>query len=307
MEITIRELDRRVVGWVNPALEHAENRIPFKENWAVNKLSHALLLVLLYLAFVALSFFFLYDAKAEKIKKDAADRVKRKKTKLTVSQKCSKQPFVFVSMCVYNLIQVMLCAYMVREAILGATEREFGLVCNEFDVSGGNRRIANVLHVFYLSKILDFADTVFMVAKGNWRQVSFLHVYHHSSIFMVYWLILNSGYDGDIYVTIVLNGFIHFVMYLYYFVTTLNVRVPVTIKKMVTNMQLIQFLCMIAQSLVALLSTEACPYPRNLFWIYLIYIISMFALFSNFKRKTYDARKKRLPKGDERMHEPVSS
>lgn len=30
---------------------------------------------------------------------------------------------------------------------------------------------------------------------------------------------VNAGYDGDVYLTIVLNGFIHTVMYTYYFVS----------------------------------------------------------------------------------------
>lgn len=34
-----------------------------------------------------------------------------------------------------------------------------------------------------------------------------------------YWLNINAGYDGDVYLTIVLNGFIHTVMYTYYFVS----------------------------------------------------------------------------------------
>ena len=34
-----------------------------------------------------------------------------------------------------------------------------------------------------------------------------------------YWLNINVGYDGDVYLTIVLNGFIHTVMYTYYFVS----------------------------------------------------------------------------------------
>lgn len=34
-----------------------------------------------------------------------------------------------------------------------------------------------------------------------------------------YWVNVNAGYDGDIYLTIVLNGFIHTVMYTYYFVS----------------------------------------------------------------------------------------
>ena len=47
--------------------------------------------------------------------------------------------------------------------------------------------MAAMLWVFYTSKILDFFDTIIMVARGKWRQFSFLHVYHHTSIFMIYW------------------------------------------------------------------------------------------------------------------------
>ena len=55
-----------------------------------------------------------------------------------------------------------------------------------------------------MSKVLDFADTFFIICGQKWKQLSFLHVYHHSSIFLVYWLNLRAGYDGDIYLTIVL-------------------------------------------------------------------------------------------------------
>lgn len=34
-------------------------------------------------------------------------------------------------------------------------------------------------------KVLDFMDTVFIVLKKSWRQLSFLHVYHHCTIFLV--------------------------------------------------------------------------------------------------------------------------
>lgn len=45
--------------------------------------------------------------------------------------------------------------------------------------------MTRVLHIFYLSKVLDFADTVFIVVRRKWRQLSFLHLYHHTSIFLV--------------------------------------------------------------------------------------------------------------------------
>lgn len=34
-------------------------------------------------------------------------------------------------------------------------------------------------------QILDFMDTVFIILKKSWRQLSFLHVYHHTTIFLV--------------------------------------------------------------------------------------------------------------------------
>ena len=69
-----------------------------------------------------------------------------------------------------------------------------------------------MLWLFYMSKVLDFMDTFFIVMKKNWKQLTFLHVYHHSTIFAFYWLNLNAGYDGDIFLTIILNGAIHTVM-----------------------------------------------------------------------------------------------
>ena len=45
--------------------------------------------------------------------------------------------------------------------------------------------MANVLWLFYMSKILDFMDTVFIVLGKKWEQLSFLHVYHHTTIFLV--------------------------------------------------------------------------------------------------------------------------
>lgn len=49
--------------------------------------------------------------------------------------------------------------------------------------------------------------------------MSFLHVFHHFSIFSIYYLVTLMGYDGDIYYTVVANSFIHFVMYFYYLCT----------------------------------------------------------------------------------------
>ena len=93
---------------------------------------------------------------------------------------------------------------------------------------------------------------VFIVARRKWRQLSFLHLYHHTSIFLVYWLNLNAGYDGDIYFTIVLNSAIYFIMYAYYALRSFNVRVPTPVKALITNSQMVQFCCMNLQAVCRL-------------------------------------------------------
>ena len=36
-----------------------------------------------------------------------------------------------------------------------------------------------------------------MILKRNYRQVSFLHVYHHSTIFTIWWLVTYTAPGGE--------------------------------------------------------------------------------------------------------------
>lgn len=144
--------------------------------------------------------------------------------------------------------------------------------------------MGQVLYIFYLSKILDFLDTVFIILGKKWQQLSFLHVYHHTSIFLFYWLNLHVGYDGDIFLTIVLNGFIHTVMYTYYFVSMHTQHV--WWKEFLTLMQMVQFVVMNSQALYLLYSACA-SFPHNLVVAYLYYILTMLFLFGMFYIKSY--------------------
>jgi hypothetical protein len=57
------------------------------------------------------------------------------------------------------------------------------LPCEPFNVT--QPPIANVLWLFYISKVFDFLDTIFIILGKKWTQLSFLHVYHHVTIFLV--------------------------------------------------------------------------------------------------------------------------
>ena len=45
--------------------------------------------------------------------------------------------------------------------------------------------IRHAMWVYWLSKLYELLDTVFMILRHKRRQISFLHVFHHSSITIV--------------------------------------------------------------------------------------------------------------------------
>uniref|UniRef100_A0A7S2UR25 Elongation of fatty acids protein n=1 Tax=Attheya septentrionalis TaxID=420275 RepID=A0A7S2UR25_9STRA len=198
---------------------------------------------------------------------------------------------------VYNVSQIFMCAYMTVEAFLIAYRAGYhALPCNNFDTE--NPPLAHLLYLFYLSKVWDFWDTIFIVIGKKWRQLSFLHVYHHTTIFLFYWLNSHVNYDGDIYLTILLNGFIHTVMYTYYFIC-MHTKVPETGKSLpiwwkssLTMMQLIQFVSMMSQATYLLVS--GCEENTSrVTALYFVYILSLFFLFAQFYISSYSKPKKR--------------
>jgi len=278
------ELDASVVDFFNPLAKDTSMRQASKNDWPLWRMDYAVTIAFTYLAIVLTC----------KLLLDRGERPAQAsdKKKLSVSEKIQKEGLVMFScVAIYNLTQVVLCGWMVYRAIVEHRRRSFTLVCNVHDLAEDG--LAFISHCFYLSKALDFVDTMFMIIKGNWRQVSFLHVYHHFSIFLFYWLNAQCNYDGDAYFSIVLNGSIHFVMYGYYFVTAFNVTVPMFIKKAITNSQLTQF-CLMELQGVALLTMNGCGSSRRVTILFMVYISTMLVLFMNFKRQNY---KKPVAKG----------
>eukprot|EP00521_Asterionellopsis_glacialis_P000388 CAMPEP_0195246082 /NCGR_PEP_ID=MMETSP0706-20130129/200_1 /TAXON_ID=33640 /ORGANISM="Asterionellopsis glacialis, Strain CCMP134" /LENGTH=273 /DNA_ID=CAMNT_0040297409 /DNA_START=51 /DNA_END=873 /DNA_ORIENTATION=- len=198
---------------------------------------------------------------------------------------------------IYNVSQIMLCAYMTIEAFLLAYRNDYTLMpCNSFDAK--NPPVANLLWMFYASKIWDFWDTIFIVLGKKWRQLSFLHVYHHFTIFLFYWLNSHVNYDGDIYLTIVLNGFIHTVMYTYYFICMhtkdpkTGKSLPIWWKSSLTMMQLIQFVTMMSQG-TYLMATQCQNTSLRVVFAYVVYILSLFFLFGQFFVQSYMKKPKK--------------
>ncbi|XP_075224416.1 very long chain fatty acid elongase AAEL008004-like [Lycorma delicatula] len=194
-------------------------------------------------------------------------------------------------MIIYNLVQVLVNMWFVEESFRHIwLKGRYSVICEEVDYSDDPIAIlvANFSWCFYLTKILDLLDTVFMVLRKKMMQVSFLHVYHHTGMVLATWIATKyvAGGHGVMFGTI--NAFVHMVMYSYYLLTTLYPEYKKSIwwKKHITELQLIQFVLTTLHCSVALFNPY-CKFPKLLLAAFIPQDIFMFFLFLDFYRKEY--------------------
>lgn len=84
----------------------------------------------------------------------------------------------------YNFGMVGLCAYMCYEFLVTAWLSNYSLVCQPVDYSRSPLalRMASVCWLYFVSKIIELSDTVFFILRKKNNHLSFLHVYHHSTM-----------------------------------------------------------------------------------------------------------------------------
>lgn len=81
-------------------------------------------------------------------------------------------------------------------------------------------QIAHAVWWYYFSKLLEFCDTFFFILRKKDNQLSFLHVYHHSTMFSLWWIGIKwvpSGSSKCIFISILIPaGIININNYLLY-------------------------------------------------------------------------------------------
>ncbi|KAG6557711.1 hypothetical protein Mapa_000476 [Marchantia paleacea] len=177
-------------------------------------------------------------------------------------------------------LSLYMCVGIVRQAILNRYSL-WGNAYNPKEVQMGH-----LLYIFYMSKYIEFMDTVIMILKRNTRQITVLHVYHHASISFIWWIIAYHAPGGEAYFSAALNSGVHVLMYLYYLLAaTLGKNEKSRRKylwwgKYLTQLQMFQFVLNMIQAYYDLKNNS--PYPQFLIQILFYYMISLLALFGNF-------------------------
>ncbi len=141
--------------------------------------------------------------------------------------------------------------------------------------------------VFVVSKIFEFGDTFFIVARKT--RLQFLHWYHHVTVCVFSWYSLSIS-SSVAHWFCAMNFSVHSVMYSYYLMKALKIPIPVFVATGITLLQLLQFIVGFS---LTVLNTQQYISGKECFtdWFHLslglVIYGSYFILFSRFFYQKY--------------------
>ncbi|XP_071830825.1 very long chain fatty acid elongase 4-like [Apostichopus japonicus] len=200
----------------------------------------------------------------------------------------------------YNFSCVLLGAHIVKELFYCAfIQRKYNIFCQEMVYSEDEYeyRIAKALWWYYFSKGYELLDTIIFILRKKNNQVTFLHVYHHTSMFVLWWIGMKWVAGGMSVFGSMLNSSIHVIMYSYYGLSALGPQFYKYLwwKKYLTVIQLAQFFVCLVLAVQSIYFQ--CQFYLWMQYAFLAYGTSLVLLFANFYVHAY-IKKERLPKMD---------
>lgn len=199
---------------------------------------------------------------------------------------------------VYNGFQVLFSLFMLYEHLMSGWFLDYSYKCEPVDYSNNKKaiRMANLCWWYYISKLTEFADTIFFVMRKKDSQVTILHLYHHSLTPLETWVLVKFIAGGHGTFSNLINNLVHVIMYFYYMVAAMGPEYQKYLwwKKHLTHLQLLQFTLVFFHS--AQLIWTDCGYPTIVGILLLFHSVIFFALFSHFYYQAYHQSQRRAIK-----------
>lgn len=139
-------------------------------------------------------------------------------------------------------------------------------------------------YFYWLSKNIELLDTLFIILRRKTRQLSFLHVYHHSSMVVFSEFAYRYCPYPAIAMPLGINSVVHIFLYYYYGMCSFDPKNPPRWKKRLTQLQIVQFIIGLMHTLFGYLYYGFCIYGN-------IYGLTMLWLFSSFYYNSFIAKK----------------
>lgn len=146
---------------------------------------------------------------------------------------------------------------------------------------------------YYISKFVEFADTIFFVLRKKFSHISTLHVIHHGMMPMSVWWGVKFTPGGHSTFFAFVNSLVHILMYFYYGLSAIGPHMNKYLwwKQYMTSFQMVQFIAIFIHSFQLLFRPD-CNYPRGFMWWIGVHAIMFWFLFADFYKNAY--LKKRL-------------
>ncbi|KAL5007554.1 hypothetical protein ScPMuIL_016360 [Solemya velum] len=207
----------------------------------------------------------------------------------------NRKPFnLKLHLIVYNIVIIYINFHIFSELLIASTNLNYSYSCQpvQYTHDPNEMRIARALWWFYFSKVIEMLDTVFFVLRKKNNQLTYLHVYHHSAIFIGSWVGMKWVAGGQAFFCAMMNSFIHILMYFYYELSAMGPKVRKYLwwKHYLTLIQLTQFYIGIIYGIQAIVI--GCNFPQWMLYVCVIYGFTILILFHNFYYQTYQKPKK---------------
>lgn len=190
---------------------------------------------------------------------------------------------------IYNIGLVALNFHILKELFTASWNLNYSYSCQPVNYSDDpdEIRIAAALWWYYFSKLVEFMDTIFFILRKKNSQVTFLHVYHHASMFPLWWIGIKWVAGGQAFFGAQMNSFIHVLMYSYYGLSALGPHMQPYLwwKRYLTTLQLVQFIVGMLHGVNSIV--VKCDFPEWMAWGLLVYGTTILSLFLNFYYQTY--------------------
>lgn len=104
----------------------------------------------------------------------------------------------------HNVVSILSSIYIFTGILYEITTNDYYIIGNNLTENQVN--LSHYIWVFHLTKYYEFMDTIIMILRRSFRQITFLHVYHHVSVVIYTWLVLYNHPGGDYYLGPLINS-----------------------------------------------------------------------------------------------------
>ncbi|RWS29147.1 elongation of very long chain fatty acids protein-like protein [Leptotrombidium deliense] len=189
----------------------------------------------------------------------------------------------------YNFVMVFVSLYIFVKLGIHGWFGKYDYSCQPVDYSNSEDAVemASICWWYYITKFIEFADTLFFVMRKKSTHVSTLHVIHHGVMPMSVWWGVKFTPGGHSTFFAFINSLIHVLMYIYYFLASFGPQMNKYLrwKKYMTSIQMVQFVMIFVHSFQLLF--RECNYPRGFMWWIGFHAVLFWFLFWDFYKNAY--------------------